>query len=503
MKSIPFTILRYLPLVLVFACVGVGCATYRPPAGEECVFEFPFMGDYDVVNRTTFKWHDSYVTNSPYAYRQELAGPLAALASSTYGWRLGMDIRSLMDMGFPLESMRRCYGENLSYHHPKFGRDRIGYTIASRKSELPGADHDIVMVLCRGTFGLEEWLSNFNMANEWGKDPKLPKDKMPRIHEGFSKAADDVIEALTEYVTEYRIDLAKAKILVAGHSRGGSVANLIGCRLDDEAGGHGPTPFARVRRENVFVYTIASPNVTIRPTPETADPKYGNIFNVISPEDIVPLAPFPEWNGARFGHTLILKSFNYLPLTGSWTNGGYCDMKDHFRDICGYEYHHMLLGTNITARIPEVATKICPTVGDFYWIHPDVRAAGDATCTHKVFEMILCKNMKSAETQSRTISLSGDLTTLTSTYDRLVNDGEIEKMQARRDHKFRFVKAELGKDGPFKPDGRDFSRQPSFFDIGWKFTCMHATQTYIAWLKSASENGPDEIFVNWDEAHGD
>jgi len=487
---------------VALVCAVFGCTTYRPPAGERCVFEFPFMGDYDVANRTTFNWNDSYVTNSSFAYHQEIAGPLAALASSTYGWRLGMDIRSLMDLGFPMEGMKRCYGNNLSYHHPKYGRDRIGYTIASRKCGLLGGSCDIVMVLCRGTFGREEWMSNFNMANEWGKDPALPADTMPRFHEGFSKAADDLMESLAAYIAEHKIDLSKAKILISGHSRGGSVANLVGSRLDDAADGPKTSPFANVQPENVFVYTIACPNVTIKATPGTSDPRYGNIYNIISPEDIVPLVPFPAWNGARYGHTLILKSFNYLPFTGSWTDSAYCDMKDHFREICGYDYHHMLLGTNITARVPEIATRICPTVGDFYWVHPDVRAAGDATCTHKVFEMILCKNMKSAETQGRAISLSGDLETLTSAYDRLANNGEIEKAQARRDQKFRFVKEELGEAGPFNPDGRDFSRQPSFFDIGWKFTCMHATQTYISWMKSAAENGPDEIFVNWEEECG-
>jgi len=504
-KNTPFTrsaATLSLASLLLAGLLG-GCCTYRAPEGEKCEFEFPFMADYDVVNRVQFNWHDSYVTNSPFAYRQEIAGPMIALAASTYGYRLGTDVRSLMDLGFPPERLKRCYGDDLSYHHPKYGRDRVGYTIASRRSELPGADYDIVMVLCRGTFGREEWLSNINMANAWGKDPTLPADKMPQFHEGFSRAADDVMEALAEYVATNRIDLSKAKILVSGHSRGGSVANLIGSRLDAAADGPITNPFSAVRRENVFVYTIASPNVTIKLTPETAEAKYGNIFNVISPEDVVPMLPFPAWSGARYGHTLILKSFNYLPFTGSWTNPGYCDMKDHFKDICGYTYHHMLLGTNITARIPDIALRICPTVANFYWVHPDIRASGDATCTHKVFEMILTKALPSAETQARNISLSGDIATLTSTYDRLVNNRVDETEESRRDHKFRFVKNKIKNDDTFDPDGRDFSRQPGFFDIGWKLTCMHATQTYIAWMKSASENGPDAVFVNWDEECGE
>jgi len=491
-----------VPLFVVMSVVG--CRSYQPvEKGESCVFEFPFPADYDVVNRTTFNWHDSYVTNNPFVYHQELAGPMIALAASTYGYRMETDKRSLMDLGFPPDKMKRCYGKDLSYHHPKYGRDRIGYTIASRKSELPGADYDIVMVLCRGTFGREEWLSNLNMANAWGQDPALPADKMPQFHEGFSKAADDVMEALADYVKENEIDLSKAKILVSGHSRGGSVANIIASRLDAAADGPKRAPFAAVKRENVYAYTIASPNVTIKVTPETHDPKYGNIFNVISPEDLVPMLPFPAWDGARYGHTLLLKSFNYLPFTGSWTNPGYVGMKNNFKDICGYDYHHMLLGTNITAKVPDFALKICPTVANFYWVHPGIREEGGTACTHKFFEMIIWKTMPSAETQERNISLSGDIATLTSTYDRLVNNKVEEKEEDKRDHKFRFIKKVREDDGSFNPDGRDFSRQPGFFDVGWKFTCMHATQTYISWMKSAADHGPDSVFVNWDEECGE
>lgn len=485
---------------LLAACMS-GCRTFESVPGEECTFEFPFMGDYDVVNRTTFNWHDSYLTNSPYAYHQEIAGPMIALAASTYGYRLSMDVRSLMDLGFPPERLYRCYGEDLSYHHPKYGRDRVGYTIGSRQSELDGADYDIIMVLCRGTFGREEWLSNLNMANEWGKDPTLPADKMPYYHEGFSKAADDVMEALAAYVKKYHIDLSKAKILLSGHSRGASVANLIASRLDRAADEPQCTPFATVKRENIFAYTIAAPNVTIRHVEDIDDPKFGNIFNIISPEDVVPMLPFPAWHSARFGHTLLLKSFNYLPFTGSWTNSGYCDMKDNFKQICGYEYHHMLLGTNLTACVPDFALKICPSVANFYWVHPGIRAEGDRTCTQKLFEMILWKALPSAEDQARNISLSGDIATLASTYDRLVNNTASKEIE-KHDHKFRFNRKAKKDEDTFNPDGRDFSHQPGFFDIMWKLTCMHATQTYISWLKSASENGPDEIFVNWEEEKG-
>ena len=91
-----------LPLIAVL--VG-GCATapWTTKPGDICDFEFPFANDYDIINRTTFNWDDSYVTNNPTEYRQEIAGPLSALAASSYGYRLFTDVRSLMSMGFPPE----------------------------------------------------------------------------------------------------------------------------------------------------------------------------------------------------------------------------------------------------------------------------------------------------------------------------------------------------------------------------------------------------------------
>ena len=52
--------------------------------------------------------------------------------------RLFTDIRSPLGMGFPPERVVRCYGDDLRYDDPKYGRDRVGYTIAARQCEIPG-----------------------------------------------------------------------------------------------------------------------------------------------------------------------------------------------------------------------------------------------------------------------------------------------------------------------------------------------------------------------------
>jgi len=487
-------------LVCSVLVAAAGCRTADQAAtGDTVWFEFPFLNDYDVTNWTSFMWDDAYVQEPCDVFHQSLAGPLSALAASTYGFRLFMDIRSLMDLGFPPERVKRCYGKDLSYKDAKYGRDRVGYTIASRKTETPGEDFDIVLVAIRGTFGRDEWISNFNLANEWGKTDDLDPAKMPMLHEGFSKAADSVMDALAEYVEAFDIDLSKAKFLVTGHSRGASVANLLGKRFDDLSESPGDSPFAGVRRENVYVYGFAPPNVTIRPNDDLRLPKYNNIFSIINPEDLVPRMPFAGWDGRRFGRELYLKSFDTLPLTGSWTHPGYVGMKNSFKEICGYDYYHMVLGTEFIEGIPEFILGICPTVRHYYWILPEMRAEGKNISTHDWVELVLWKSMPSADDASRNLSLAGDVSTIARTYTRY-QEG-IEAIPKKTDHRMRFIRTHRS-DGIFDPDGRTFSEQPSFTDLAWQFVCTHAMQTYIAWMRSAADHGPDMVYENWDEAKG-
>jgi len=492
-------------LVCVFgvamAVVLAGCRTTGlAEKGSSCTFEFPFMGDYDVVNRAAFNWHDSYVTNNPNVYHHELAGPLAAIAASTYGSRLFMDVRSLMDLGVPPERLMRCYEENgeLSYKDPKYGRDVAGFTIGSRQSELPGANYEIIFVAVRGTVGREDWLSNLNMANEWGKTDRPDMAKLPKYHEGFYKSALFVMDALEKYVKDNKIDLKRAKILITGHSRGAATANLMGKMLDDAEDGPKDSPFADVKRANVYVYTIATPNVTISPSPDTQDEKYRNIFSIVSPEDIVPLVPFKEWNGARYGRTLMLKSWSTIFWGGSYFHPGYVGMKNCFKDICGYEYWHMLWGTYLVDKVPGFAMTIAPSVGHYYYVKPEMRADGNNTSTHSLLEMIIWKNIPSATDPDRHVSLMGDVARFADAYAQMSGLDDFEPQHQYWDHKLRFVNVQED-DGNFHPDGRDFSHQPGLFDVVWKVTCMHAPATYISWIKSGFEHGEGFVFDNWDE----
>ena len=451
-----------------------GCATVPARDWQAKTYEFPYVHDYDVVNHASFVWRDEFLCADSYAYSQELAGPLSALAASVYGYRQDMDVRALAEMGFNAPSLYRRYGRDLDYSDAVFGRDQVGFTLAAKKILLDGALRDVLFIVVRGTYGRDEWISNMNVCNTPGRDPAFEPSRIPALHEGFRKAADAVQAAVEAYAASNGVDCASAKVVVTGHSRGAAVANLLGARIDDGR------LLPGVRPGNAFVYTFAPPNTVIGGALEPDAPRYRNIFNIVNPEDMVPLVPITKWESRRFGTDLLLKHYDALSLWEVWTDPAYNTMKDEFRAMTGYEWWHTPFGTNSTHLVPAVLGAVAPTLPDLYLVTKDQRDAGNFTSVHSVLEMMIFRSMDPVE-DSPNPSLGGDVEQLTRVYSKM-SDGD----QAGQDEGYFFT-----------PDGRDFSRQPGFLDLAWRMSCMHATQTYIGWMKAAEAYGPAAVYRNW------
>lgn len=454
---------------------GAGCATAPARDWRVHEFEFPYVHDYDVANRTSFAWRDEYLSADSRAYSQELAGPCSALAASVYGYRHGMDVRALTELGFNAPSLYRRYGRDLDYADPAYGRDQVGFTLAAKRIVLDGVARDVLLVVVRGTYGRDEWLSNMNACNTPGRLADFDATKVPALHEGFSRAADAVQAAVEAYAASNGVVNATAKVVVTGHSRGAAVANLLGARLDDGA------LLSGVRPENVFVYAFAPPNTVLDGSVDCAAPRYRNIFNVINPEDMVPLVPITKWNARRYGTDLRLRHYDALSTWEVCTDGAYNAMKEEFRRMTGYEWWHTPFGTNSTHLVPSVLGAVAPTLPDLYRVMPEQRAAGNLTSVHSILEMMIYRTMDPPD-DVRDPSLGRDVQQLTEVYSKM---GGVEPVEA--DPGYFFL-----------PDGLDFSWQPGMFDLAWRMSCMHATQTYIGWMKAAETHGPAAVYLNWD-----
>ncbi|MGN0846747.1 MAG: hypothetical protein ACI4RA_05110 [Kiritimatiellia bacterium] len=462
--------------LLAGALLAAGCVSMPERSWERQTFELPYLLDYDVVNRARFVWRDDFLARSSFAYSQELAGPLSALAACVYGYRSDMDRHSLAALGFNTATLLRRYGDDLDYNHPEYGKNQVGFTFATKRVLLEGELRDVLFVLVRGTFGRDEWLSNMNICNSWGRDAAPDPARLPALHEGFDTAANAVQKALEAYVVSNRIELSSAKVVVTGHSRGAAVANILGARLDDG------TMLAGVRPGNVFVYTFAAPNTVLGPEVENNAVQYANIFNVLNPEDVVPLVPVVKWHARRFGTDLVLKNYDELSLWEVWTDPGYNEMKDEFRRMTGYEWWHTPFGTNSTLVVPALLGAVAPTVPDLYAIPSAQRADGNLTSIHSILETIIYRSMKDSKEQERDLSLGDDVRSLTGVYTTVHEANDVEEPTAT---------------GLYLPDGRDFTRQPGMFDVLWRLSCMHATQTYIGWMKAAELHGPGAVYKNW------
>ena len=113
-------------------------------------------------------------------------------------------------------------------------------------------------------------------------------------------AAQDVYLSVKDMLDDEK----NARVIVCGHSRGASTANLLGVLLDEAYGA-----------ENVYVYTYATP-MTVRG--EAADKEYKNIFNFINGNDIVTHLPMEEHGFKRAGNDIDLP---VTPANSALLNG--------------------------------------------------------------------------------------------------------------------------------------------------------------------------------------
>ena len=168
------------------------------------------------------------------------------------------------------------------------------------KVTYQGQTIEVIAVYVRGTNGtIQEWSSNFNVGNlyRFGQEYDAAEGKLrfPNAdwmrktnHRGFDVCANRFRKALSDYIEEFVDPDATPVFWISGHSRGGSISNILASYLVDEG-------------EKVFAYTFASPNTTANT--EASAAKYDCIFNLVNGDDFVPRLPMPEWGFTRYGRT--------------------------------------------------------------------------------------------------------------------------------------------------------------------------------------------------------
>lgn len=183
--------------------------------------------------------------------------------------------------------------------------DFVGWSTARKTITLNGKRTTIVALILRGGGYGGEWVSNLHTGTG-------------HAHSGFIIPVHEVFADLKNYLTaaQQKGELGVVKLWMGGYSRGAVVANLLAARVNRELSG--------LERENVFVYTFATP-VALGPQDypdlqqdydnnHNADGSLkeswgeSNIFNIISSGDIVPHLLPEEWGFHRNGNDRFLPS---------------------------------------------------------------------------------------------------------------------------------------------------------------------------------------------------
>ena len=181
----------------------------------------------------------------------------------------------------------------------------------------------LVLVSIRGSYG-SEWLSNLAVLGEDGSRSAAGSaasgassssvDTAPSDdgHPGYTEAAREVREAVDARIRSAHAAGDEVEVLLVGHSRGGAIANLVAASaLDDLAAvqdGSAPQSLPSLRAgDRVRAYTFASPGTTT--ASDAGDARYGSIFNIVNPSDLVPQLPLPAWGYGRYGTTVELPGY--------------------------------------------------------------------------------------------------------------------------------------------------------------------------------------------------
>ncbi len=278
-------------------------------------------------------WDDAWFSQDSFTYNHELARACSVISALAYAesgyYQSGSDTppymeNALYDLGFDkveTESYRyrsEVVDEVLDVMTQQ--SDGVAYALAHKDlGESDGVRRELIAVSVRGSYG-SEWLSNFNLGEgEAAAAAEALADERSHDHTGYQIAALDILAHLDEWVDEAESRGSEVSILLTGHSRGGAVAGLLASMLDDRAASRADAAVdaaaadatgtdaasaadatdAAASAPRVFAYTFASPRTTLNT--RSNDVRYGNIFNIVNPADMVTSVPLESWGYVRYG----------------------------------------------------------------------------------------------------------------------------------------------------------------------------------------------------------
>ncbi len=318
-----------LSVVLVIAILPVYAETDSSFV-KEGTYEFSSVerSNKQIEDRFVFRT-DCFMRPSGIAcdHLAEVSARLAEASAARFGMGEDSDLLDDSNSSYNIENMLRKMGftdvRSNEYCRQEKLEDSIGVTVGHASIAAYGRTYTLLAVMPRSAGYRQEWAGNFIIG-----------DSM--MHVGFKAARDEVLRFIRQYVKDLGIK-GNLKVYVAGHSRGGAVANLVAAYF--AAGDISyVSSNVSITPDDVYGYTYAAPNNVVSgitmaqehnvsgnrqghpfDTPGnaytsnakgTTDP-YDNIYNGIhnyrSQYDMFPLLPLRQWGYTVYGQTINLE----------------------------------------------------------------------------------------------------------------------------------------------------------------------------------------------------
>ena len=335
---------------LQYAGIGIGTVVLANPVAaiaEEVLSAQENAGSADITgtfkfggsNKANFVFKESFFNGSSFNYSNQLGTFAACLALSSMGANDNINdyaksADNVKDFMAQLKCVDVVYNDD---YEKQTSRNSIGLICGHRSIKADNANYELVLMGIRGGNYFHEWAGNTTVGNSGD-------------HEGFTSVATKALEFLSSYVLGNVHNTSNPlKILVSGFSRASAVTNmagglmvrnahksnlplydsahadiknigyLLGAKDHEDMVQNGvsfPFPKHVVYQKDVYFYGFEVPSGVRNSASVDADimasgaeaglNRFGNIYSIVNPCDVVPMVAPSEWKFGRFGVDRIL-----------------------------------------------------------------------------------------------------------------------------------------------------------------------------------------------------
>lgn len=273
-------------LCVVTVFCSCGAAVYAEPDSRG-IFRCDW---FDESIYYPYEYSDEWFGGKASDYNHELATFALCASLASFNSFNDKDVDENIEKLF-----KECGYDIHSYGYETEGYDTVGLAVGAKDAVIDGVTYTLTLAIIRS--------GNYYM--EWGGNLRVGSGE---THKGFDLAKATVIGYLNEYFSEHKPE-HEVKLLTSGYSRGASIANLFAAELDDgryasSVGGKNYIAEAELSKENIYAYTYEAPQCTKDKNAHAE--AYNNIFNIVNPNDYVPMFVMDEWGFTHYGRRLEL-----------------------------------------------------------------------------------------------------------------------------------------------------------------------------------------------------